>query len=137
MTGGGVPYADFALHEAHGEQNRPVFAQELATWLDAVPGLTTRLQRPGAHLADVGCGVGWGAIRLADLFAPGDLLERLFHAFSVLHCLAVGMAEPGSEATGTVMRPSTLRSYAARAGFSRVEDVELGSDVFRGYRLVD
>lgn len=229
MSGGGVAYADFALHDAQGEQNRPVFAQELERWLRAVPGLPSRLHRPGAHLADVGCGVGWGTIRLAELFpaahvdgfdadpasvrearahvetrglsdrvhiaqadvtapdfdagpyalvlavevvhdlaapvealaamgrmagedgtvlvvdeavadefdAPGDELERLFYAFSVLHCLAVGMAQPGSEATGTVMRPATLRSYATRAGFSEVLDVDLGSDVFRGYLLVD
>lgn len=228
-SGAGLPYASFGLHEAQGEQNRPVFAHELLGWLQAVPGLTDRLARPGAHLADVGCGVGWATLRLAELFpgakvdgfdadpvsvrqarrnaeargvtdrvhiaeaditrpdfdagpydlvlavemvhdlaapvealaamgrmagedgvvlvidervgeefaAPGDELERLFYAFSVLHCLPVGMAEPGSEATGTVMRPQTLRSYAERAGFSRVDEVDLGSDIFRGYRLVD
>ena len=227
--GAGVPYAQYGLHDAQGEQNRPVFVHELEGWLQAVPGLTERLRRPGAHLADVGCGVGWAALRLAELFpdakvdgfdadpesvraarrhaevkgvaqrvhvaeaditrpdfdagpydlvlavemvhdlaapvealaamgrmagpdgtvlvvdeavaeeftAPADEFERMFYAFSVLHCLPVGMTEPGSEATGTVMRPATLRAYAVRAGFSRVDDVDLGNDFFRGYRLVD
>ena len=72
-----------------------------------------------------------------EFTAPADEFERMFYAFSVLHCLPVGMTEPGSEATGTVMRPATLRAYAVRAGFSRVDDVDLGNDFFRGYRLVD
>lgn len=228
-SGGGVPYSAYGLHDAQGEQNRPVFANELEGWIEAVDGLTARLLHPGAHVAEVGCGVGWAAIRLAELFpelrvdgfdldaasvrearrhakargvqgrvrfaeadvtdpdldagpydlvlavemvhdlaapvealaamgrlagedgtvlvvdervaesfaAPGDDLERVFYAFSVLHCLPVGLSEPGSEGTGTVMRPAVLRSYAERAGFRDVQEVALGSDLFRGYLLLD
>ena len=51
----------------------------------------------------------------------GDDLERLMYGFSVLHCLPVGMADAPSRGTGTVMRPDTLRRYAAEAGFREVE----------------
>ena len=53
--------------------------------------------------------------------APGDPVERLLYACSLFVCLPHGMAgaRPGrpSAATGTVMRPATLRRYALEAGF--------------------
>jgi hypothetical protein len=46
------------------------------------------------------------------------------------------MSHPGSVGTGTVMRPDTLRAYAAEAGFSDVEILPMEHDTFRLYRLV-
>src|ERR671912_1185583 len=68
--------------------------------------------------------------------APSDETERLMYGFSVLHCLPVGMAEQPSAATGTVMRPATLRHYASEAGFSGVEILPIENDLWRFYRLV-
>ena len=48
----------------------------------------------------------------------GDALERFFYGFSTLCCLPAGLAEQPSAGTGTVMRPSTLRTYAQDAGFA-------------------
>ena len=74
--------------------------------------------------------------RVAEEFtAPGDDVERLMYGFSLLCCLADGMAHRPSAATGTVMRPSTLRRYAAEAGFADVEILDIANDVFRFYRL--
>jgi 2-polyprenyl-3-methyl-5-hydroxy-6-metoxy-1,4-benzoquinol methylase len=74
--------------------------------------------------------------RVADTFvAPGDQVERLMYGFSVLCCLAAGMADQPSAATGTVMRADTLRRYAAEAGFRRTEVLPVANDVFRFYRL--
>jgi 2-polyprenyl-3-methyl-5-hydroxy-6-metoxy-1,4-benzoquinol methylase len=51
--------------------------------------------------------------RTAERFtAPGDEVERFLYGCSLLCCLPVGMSEPESAATGTVMRPDTLRGYA-------------------------
>ncbi len=63
-------------------------------------------------------------------------VERLLYAASVLHCLPVGMADHPSAATGTVMRPSTLRAYAEAAGFSRVDILPVDHDLFRFYHLI-
>ena len=68
--------------------------------------------------------------------APSDEIERLMYGYSILHCLAVGMAEQPSVATGTVMCPTTLRRYATDAGFSGVEIVPTENDLWRFYRLV-
>ncbi|HWM07840.1 MAG TPA: class I SAM-dependent methyltransferase, partial [Solirubrobacteraceae bacterium] len=75
--------------------------------------------------------------RVAERFtAPGDDLERLMYGFSVVHCLAVARADhEDSAATGTAMRPDTLRAYARDAGFRRVEVLAIDNDFWRFYRL--
>ena len=229
-TGGGVPYADFGTDTREGiaAMNRPMFANQLAGWIAAMPDVHARLSAPGARVADLGCGTGWSAIALAraypdvrvdgfdldeasigraranavaagvadrvcfavrdaadpalarrydlvtafeavhdmarpvealavmrrllapggavlvgdervaeDFAAPGDAIERLNYAFSVLHCLPATMAEGGplEQATGTVMRPPTLRRYAEAAGFRRVETLPVEHDFWWLYRL--
>jgi SAM-dependent methyltransferase len=67
--------------------------------------------------------------------APGDEIERAMYGYSVLFCLANSRVDEGSVATGTVMRPDTLRSYADAAGFARVTVLPIAHDVFRLYRL--
>jgi hypothetical protein len=75
--------------------------------------------------------------RVAERFtAPGDELERFNYGWSVLHCLAVGMMDADSAGTGTVMRPDTVRAYAAEAGFARTEVLPVEHDFWRFYRLV-
>jgi SAM-dependent methyltransferase len=74
--------------------------------------------------------------KVADSFtAPGDEVERLMYTYSVLCCLAAGMSEQPSAATGTVMRTDTLRHYAREAGFGDVEVLPIEHDFFRFYRL--
>lgn len=74
--------------------------------------------------------------RVAEEFAaPADPVERLMYLSSALLCLPNSMAEPPSAATGTVMRPATLRRYAAEAGFSATEIVPVEHPFFRFYRL--
>jgi SAM-dependent methyltransferase len=74
--------------------------------------------------------------RVAETFtAPGDDVERLMYGFSLLCCLADGMAQQPSAGTGTVMRPATLHGYATAAGFADVEILDIANDFFRFYRL--
>jgi len=54
----------------------------------------------------------------------------------VLHCLAVGMLDEDSAGTGTVIRPDTVRAYAAEAGFGRTDVLPIEHDFWRFYRLV-
>jgi SAM-dependent methyltransferase len=75
--------------------------------------------------------------RVAERFAaPGDEIERFNYGWSVLHCLAVANLDPDSAATGTVIRPETVRRYAGAAGFGRVEELPIEHDFWRFYRLV-
>lgn len=74
--------------------------------------------------------------RVAETFAaPGDDLERFMYGWSLTTCLPDGRSREPSVATGTVMRPDTLRRYAAEAGFASVEILPVEDDFFRFYRL--
>lgn len=73
--------------------------------------------------------------RTEDAFtAPGNEMERFFYSFSPLHCLAVSM-QSGGAGTGTVMRADILRGYAAAAGFSTVDILDVEHPQFRLYQL--
>lgn len=233
-TGGGVPYADYAIHDLQAAFTRPVFVNNLLQeWLPALPDIHARLEAgEPLRIAEIGCGEGIATITIASAFpnvvahgfdldeasisaarkhaaeagvgdrvrfeladaskgaaalpdaapydlvlaiemlhdvpdpvgvlatlrelragdgavviadervadefvAPGDEMERFMYAASVLHCLPVGMVEPGSAATGTVIRSSTVRDYAARAGFGSTQVLPVDHPQFRVYRLDD
>ena len=73
----------------------------------------------------------------ADAFtAPATETERFLYAISLLHCLPVGLSEQPSVATGTLLRPATLRAYAAEAGFPTVSTVPIENRFYRLYRLI-
>jgi hypothetical protein len=58
------------------------------------------------------------------------------YGFSLLVCLPDGMSSRPTAATGTVMRPDTLRRYAREAGFSGVDVLPTGEfGLWRFYRL--
>lgn len=89
-----------------------------------------RMVAPGGHVIVVD-------ERVAEQFnAPGDDVERMMYGWSLLCCLANGLADGPSAATGTVMRPRTLERYAKEAGFSGIEILPIENDFFRFYRLV-
>lgn len=231
-TGGGVPYADYGIHDLQAAFTRPVFVNNLLQdWLPALPDMHARLLAGEAlRVAEIGCGEGIAAItigrafpnvvvhgydldeasvaaarknaaeagvgdrvrfevsdaskgaaaisdatpydlviaiemlhdvpdpvgvlttmrelrapkgavlvadeRVADEFtAPGDEMERFMYAASVLHCLPVGMIADGSAATGTVIRSSIVRDYAASAGFADTTVLPVDHPQFRLYHL--
>jgi 2-polyprenyl-3-methyl-5-hydroxy-6-metoxy-1,4-benzoquinol methylase len=74
--------------------------------------------------------------KTAERFSPdaGDT-ERLHYGFSVLHCLPVGMVGEDAAGTGTVMRPETVRRYAAHAGFAGFEIQPIEDKFWRFYLL--
>ena len=75
--------------------------------------------------------------RTSEQFDPaGNDIEWLLYGFSVLHCLPVGMVDTPTAATGTVMRPSTLRGYARAAGFTDIEILPIDAGFFYLYRLI-
>lgn len=74
--------------------------------------------------------------RTAERFSPeGNEIERILYGFSFLSCLPAGRTESPSAATGTVMRPDTLRKYAGQAGFHEVKILPIDHFFFRFYRL--
>ncbi len=82
-----------------------------------------------------------GAVLVADelcadeFSGAADEVEQRHYGWSVLHCLPASMTEPDSAATGTLIRPATVRAYAEQAGFSSVEILPVESVAFRLYLL--
>jgi 2-polyprenyl-3-methyl-5-hydroxy-6-metoxy-1,4-benzoquinol methylase len=77
-----------------------------------------------------------GDERVAEVFtAPGDEAERLFYGYSVVACLANGLVDQPSVATGTVIRPSAVEAMAREAGFSGITILPTEHESFRFYRL--
>ena len=226
-TGGGVSWSQFGAdaRESIAEMNHPWFTHALPDALRATASIDRILRRPGARIADIGCGAGSSSVALArtypdatvdgydidepsiamareraqteqiddrvffhaadaadldgtydvvfafecvhdmprpvealaaarralrpggtvvvmdeavgDTFtAPGDFVEQLCYSISLLVCLPDAMSHQPSAATGTVMRPETLRGYARAAGFADIEVLPIEHDVFRFYSLV-
>jgi SAM-dependent methyltransferase len=82
-----------------------------------------------------------GAVLIADQLtrdryvADGDPLERFQYGCSVLHCLPATRAEDHVIAHGTVIRASTVSTWAAEAGFEEVEVLDIEDPFWRFYRL--
>jgi ubiquinone/menaquinone biosynthesis C-methylase UbiE len=73
--------------------------------------------------------------RAEDEFTlPATEYEQLEFGYSLVTCLPDAMG-PGSAATGMVMRPSTLRGYAAEAGFAEVRVLPIDTPYWRFYEL--
>lgn len=69
-SGAGVPYAAYGSsgREAQEALNRAGFLGGMADWVALLPDVEERLRRPGARVADVGCGCGWSSVALAKAF---------------------------------------------------------------------
>ena len=74
--------------------------------------------------------------RVEDEFtAPAPELERYHYGWSVVSCLPSAMGDPATAATGSVMRPATLRRYALQAGFAGLEALPIETESWQFYRL--
>lgn len=71
-TGDGIPYEDFGADPREGQagMNRNLFLQELGgKYLAGIPDLDARLRAsPPARVADIGCGLGWSSIGIANAY---------------------------------------------------------------------
>ena len=76
-TGGGVPYRHYGedFRRGQGGVNRPAFTHDLTgAWLPALPDLHAALTRPGARIADLGCGLGFSTQALATAYPDAEVV---------------------------------------------------------------
>jgi SAM-dependent methyltransferase len=84
-TGGGVRWGDTAgcLFCATGAFFRPGYINNVVqNWLPALGGVTDKL-KAGAKVADVGCGVGFSTLLMANAFPNSEFVGFDFHAPSI------------------------------------------------------
>jgi SAM-dependent methyltransferase len=112
---------------------------DLATIFEALHDMSRPVEalRAARSLLDEG---GW--VLVADelvgeeFVVPAGERERYTYGWSVVSCLPDAMGDPGSAATGAVMRPSTLRRYALEAGFRDVSMLPIQTEFWRFYLLM-
>jgi 2-polyprenyl-3-methyl-5-hydroxy-6-metoxy-1,4-benzoquinol methylase len=144
-TGGGVPYADYAIHDAQGDFNRPAFLNLLTSeWLPAVPGLAARLERGDARVAEIGCGEGWAAIAIAKAWpgvrVDGFDLDDASIAAARRHAADAGVADRVRfelvDVTGDLSDRAALGSYDLVLAFEMVHDLARPVDALRNMRAL-
>ena len=75
--------------------------------------------------------------RAADTFtAPGDDVERFLAAASALWCVPQGLVGTDPQPVGALLRPSTMESLAAQAGYRATQTLPIDHPVWRFYRLL-
>jgi SAM-dependent methyltransferase len=78
-SGGGVPYEAYGAEyrEAQQDFTRPLFANLLGGWIEAMPDVHERLLRePPARVVDMACGAGIACVELARRY-PGARVEGI------------------------------------------------------------
>ena len=97
-SGGGMGWGDHhpALNDAQARFTRPMYRAALVDgWIAALDGVTARL-RNGARVADIGCGVGFSTLLMAEAFPKSSFVGYDFHAPSIeqanAHAVAHGLA---------------------------------------------
>jgi 2-polyprenyl-3-methyl-5-hydroxy-6-metoxy-1,4-benzoquinol methylase len=126
------------FHARNAADVRPDAPYDLVTIFEALHDMSFPVDvlRTARRLLARGGAVLIGDERTEETFAaPADDRERLYYGFSVFHCLPVGMVGEGAVGTGTVMRPATVRRYAADAGFSTCDVLPIENDFWRFYLL--
>lgn len=84
-TGGGVRWGDTAgcLFCAKGAFFRPGYVNNIVqSWLPALQGVEDKLMK-GVKVADVGCGVGFSTIRMAEAYRNASFIGYDFHEPSI------------------------------------------------------
>jgi ubiquinone/menaquinone biosynthesis C-methylase UbiE len=113
---------------------------ELVTIFEALHDMSRPVEalRAALGLLSEGGSVVVGDELVEDEFtAPASEREQYEYGWSVVSCLPGAMGDPHTAATGAVMRPSTLRAYARKAGFNEVEVFPITErSYFRFYRLL-
>jgi SAM-dependent methyltransferase len=110
---------------------------DLVTILEALHDMTRPVEalRVARTMLAEGGSVLVGDEPVGETFtAPAPEADRYAYGWSLVACLPAAMGDPETAATGTVMRPDTVRRYAADAGFSTVE-IPIETQDWRFYRL--
>jgi 2-polyprenyl-3-methyl-5-hydroxy-6-metoxy-1,4-benzoquinol methylase len=100
-TGGGVPFEDYGTDLAEGQAGttRPQFRHLLTQeWLPAIPDVHARLQAtPPVRVADIGMGLGWSSIAIAEGYPNVQVDGFDLDAASVAAARANAAASPAAD----------------------------------------
>ncbi len=130
-TGGGVPFADYGEDLAQGQAGAtlPLFRKQLAReWLPAIPDIDARLRsEPPARVADIGMGLGWSSISLAEAYpliqVDGFDLDEASVRAARANVEAAGLADRVSMQVRDAGDPDLAGRYDFALAFECVHDM--------------
>lgn len=129
-SGGGVSFADYGPGIRHGigGMNRPMFINDLASWLAAAPGVDEHLRgRAEPRILDVGCGTGWSSIALARAYprarVHGIDLDAASIEEAIRNAVAAGVSERVSFEVCDAVAAGSLGPVDAACIFEAVHDM--------------
>lgn len=130
-TGGGVPFEAYGEDLAQGQAaaTRPLFRHQLAqAWLPQIPDIHARLQaEPGARVADIGMGLGWSSIALAEAYplirVDGFDLDEASVRAARANVAAAGLADRVSLEVRDAGDPTLAGRYDFALAFECVHDM--------------
>jgi len=130
-TGQGVPYEAYGedTREGIGALNRPMFVNQLADWLAAIPEVDGRLRaQPAARVADIACGTGWSSIAIAraypDVTVDGFDLDAASIATARQNIAATDLADRVHPAVRDAADPDLSGRYDLVTIFEALHDMD-------------
>jgi SAM-dependent methyltransferase len=123
-AGEGVPFDAFGpeLRMGIAMLNRPTFRHGLGEWMTHLPDVAARL-RGGGTILDVGCGVGWSTLALAEAFPDCEVVGVDLDEASIddarRHAAAAGVGERVRFVRASVLDEPLLRRWS-RDGYDLV-----------------
>jgi 2-polyprenyl-3-methyl-5-hydroxy-6-metoxy-1,4-benzoquinol methylase len=127
-TGGGVPYAEYEVHDVQAGFTRPLFLNLLGEWVPQIPGLRERLDAdPTARVLDVGCGEGMSSVALAQAYpkvtVTGIDLDEASIAAARRHAGEAGVADRVTFEVRDAADPGLDGGYDVAFCFEMVHDL--------------
>jgi ubiquinone/menaquinone biosynthesis C-methylase UbiE len=139
--GRGVAFDEYGadLRRGLGALNRPSFTLEMRAWVDALPDRAAVLDAGGAVL-DVGCGIGWSTIALANAFPNARIVGLDLDEASIVearvNALDAGVADRVEFVLGNAGDTATVRRAALAAGAVEADGVGATDAAASGFDLV-
>lgn len=142
-SGGGVPYEEYGADARQGIEaiNRPMFVNQLAGWLAAIPAVDARLRgEPPARVADLACGAAWSSIAIARAY-PSVTVDAIdLDVASVesakANVAAAGLASRVHPAAQDASDPALEGRYDLVTIFEALHDMNHPVDALRAARAM-
>ena len=144
-TGEGVPVATYgaAGREAQEALNRSAYQLGTAEWVGMLPDVVHVLGRPGARIADLGCGSGWSSVALAQAFPDALVIGVDLDLASLERGREIAVAEGVADRVSFVHADVTSglgaigqQGFDLVTMFEALHDTSRPADVLAGVRSI-
>lgn len=128
-SGEGVSWEMYGqdMRESQADMNRPFFENDLAGLFAGFGPVHDLMSRPGAKVADIGCGAGWSTLALARAYP-----EATFHGYDIdlpsiematQNAIAAGLADRVTFSSDDIAELPPESGYDVVVAFETIHDM--------------